>query len=579
MYEDSKQTNVSSLEEPTQEQPKSEEREEGIRRNPLTENNTNEIIDQNQGEPLQNQDHNKDKKAEVPKERKDSLKLRGEIKNEASTFLVDYNFDNMYSNNKYSTNFLQLFNFKRNVATIFTLTAEEEEQNTANLKVKSINANRFKLSELNLVKGFLFLATLSNIIQFSYDGYNRFLIRNRAALEDNKDNFFWYTFVFSNMGPQMFYICMGFLLGYVTLYNTQHREYSFKFLLTEFLMRIVRIVPIMWFAVFLYMKLFPYLFDGPLSGYYYKERINSCSDRTAWAGVMCLYSGFLPQSGMCFPQIMIWQGELFLFILGGLLMLFIIQTNLLKHRPLVYIMFFLLIAVAHVIKALVLLNMDLGENTKFADLYTNSEYRSNYYMKPYLVFSDYLIGMVVGMLFYDYINGKQIEKELEKGGSFDSGHLRPGKKNIFNTIERSHTASVLSMLAGIGFIFLGQWMYYVLPTDMSENTYIALITVKDTFFDIGLILYLLPLLVGKYYFFGGWLKENFFVYMSKLSFVAMLVAPFAIDLIILNFRTALYFATFYVIVWTASFTVLAYVGGMVIGGAFDVPFAKIVKMI
>lgn len=149
---------------------------------------------------------------------------------------------------------------------------------------------------------------------------------------------------------------------------------------------------------------------------------------------------------------------------------------------------------------------------------------------------------------------------------------------MYFKVQNSTLLCYVFLIAGIVLMYLGSTFFLVFNIT-NKPMMTILVTLKDSVFTIGFMLYLIPILTGRFYICGVWLKENFFVYMSKLTIVSMIVGPIVMDFIVKNFRSIMYFSTTYFSVWAATLIVSSYLVSMVICGMTEVTFNKILLSI
>lgn len=331
----------------------------------------------------------------------------------------------------------QIFNFKENLISIFTKTQLEEDPNSK-YKLLNHNSNFSKLNNLNVLKGFIFLATIAYIVSKSYEKFNNFIIRNSKEVENNKNNVFWYLFVYSNMYPQIYFSIWGFLSSYTILLNFKNNQFIVKNILKDFCIRL-RLIPLLSFLVYFYIKIVPYIINGPVSGYFFKESINKCTNNYEWISLLFFYSVFTSSTDQCFPQMWIYQSEMIFFIFSSLLLyIFLIKFKL---KKVFLILICIIVTCCTTIKFLVALEYSFNYKDKFADLFFDVSYKANFYYKPYLNFSDYMIGTLFGISYYNFGNAiktsKQIEVKIHENyfeGVNESLACKPKEDNQFNLL-------------------------------------------------------------------------------------------------------------------------------------------------
>lgn len=233
----------------------------------------------------------------------------------------------------------------------------------------------------------------------AYNSFTSFVIKNPEIKESNKESFIWYHFNFSNMYFQVLYSSFGFYFGYVCLYNATKNKFTVMSLIKNLLINKLRTLPLIWLLLFFYMRVFPYTISGPLSNYYYNSDKLKCSDNNNYYGVMFLYSIFnLNKNSDCFRQVSFFYSETIYFIISTLVMVVCIKK---KSKALFFILSLFIVVVGLVVKLFIIIQFDLGKNSRYADIF--NDINSNYLQyNVYSNISDYIIGMFFGIGYFKF---------------------------------------------------------------------------------------------------------------------------------------------------------------------------------
>ena len=181
--------------------------------------------------------------------------------------------------------------------------------------------------------------------------------------------------------------------------------------------------------------------------------------------------------------------------------------------------------------------------------------------------------MIFGLSYYSFASRIEDNETFVQDNQYNLLGSKLFYLDIFCSSENSFFVRFACWILGLVFLFIGTYLFIEITS--TNSVYIGLLVLKELFFSIGVMLYLTPILANRFYFVGGWIKEGFFVYLSKLTYSACVISSLVIYSIVFNFRSTLYFSSIYLMIWVLSFTTLSFLGGMVFTAAFEIPLLKV----
>jgi len=188
-----------------------------------------------------------------------------------------------------------------------------------------------------------------------------------------------------------------------------------------------------------------------------------------------------------------------------------------------------------------------------------AEFMFIYYL-IYVRCGPYFIGYLLGIFYAEY---KEDEKKNEESKT----------RTFFTQLKNVKLFYILCFLIGwaimLFFVFIVYWSYHSEWSLFGKVTYNVL---SRKFFTVGFLMACLPIMQGNLQFLGGWLGNDFFLPLSKVSFAVYVIHPFAIRFVYYNYRHSVYFEMSMLIVMAASFIVVVYILSFFVTAIFEVPF-------
>lgn len=463
---------------------------------------------------------------------------------EKSEFVQSASTSNASQNKEeYSNLFLHMFDITANVSFNFSM---------------DLGLPRFPAKQLRVFDG---LKTISlGVLAYSYS--IAFLedlpVKNPQQVKESSESFFWNILFNGSMAAEVFFVVSGFLCSFWAMKRLE----TVGDLALSILGRAIRLWPAFVFVFLFYWKIFPYMLDGPLSGYIVNKYLDSCD---SYWGFSMIFSNSLLNDSLCFNWGWAIENDLWFYALGVLLVL-----AYKKSTCVFYSLYGVSAIVSLTLEAVIISKYDLTQ--KPFDLWTNQNYKSYYYYRPYTRLCTYLIGVWFGVKYYEYVEHRQSLSESEPTGNC----VNIVMDSYFEKLRSSTGVSCLVYFIGLLLILLS---VFIVHGDLSSGFLFAYNLLSREFLALGIILLVSPLLVGRLHPLGGWLSESFFTNCSKVSLSVVLITPLVIQYIYFNLRTTYYYTTFYLFLWGTSFMVLAFVLAFVYSAVFEVPFIKLKRRI
>ncbi len=336
------------------------------------------------------------------------------------------------------------------------------------------------------------------------------------------------------------------------------RTASFFNIIAEILLRLLRIWPVYSLMFIFYWKYYIYFLDGPISGEQFNKELDSCDSQ--WPFMLTLvtnftYGIFEKYNSYCMGWFWYIPNDFQYCIIG----IFLIYSYA-RSETLFYILWTIIFSAFTVVEGLMISKYDVG--VTIVD-YSDPDYFKYFYFRLYTRAAPFFIGLLFGVIYSQYKHDDKNNQDTKT-------------RRFFNAIKESTGLSAVFYIIGLGLIltltFGVYWMY--------GNTYsfgfrfMYNILVKKLWV-LGLYMFALPLMLGNFYIFGGWLGASFFVPLSKLTFSVYIVHPLVVKYLILNSRTSIFITGHWIIMNGVSFIVASYGFAILVCGLFEMPFQNV----
>ena len=186
------------------------------------------------------------------------------------------------------------------------------------------------------------------------------------------------------------------------------------------------------------------------------------------------------------------------------------------------------------------------------------QYFELYYSKVFMRISPYLIGLICGIYYFEKIND-------------ENSLLYKSKNNFFIKIS-FYFGGLILMLS---IIFIGYFTYSkeysILLKKLNLLIRVFYNVLSRKLFVIGFFFFIIPLLHKSFYFLGGFVNNNCFIFLNKILFTTYLIHPLFIRFILLNARYQLYFEGWYFLLYGSSIVILSFIFGFIFSLLFEIP--------
>ena len=406
----------------------------------------------------------------------------------------------------------------------------------------------------------MFIVIFSSMITF-YTSYP-IPIRNPEGTMEYVRSFPWQFFFNNSVCYDILFFISAFYLSYKTINNS---ETSFLYSLKKILMKSLKYYPFYIIMFIIYWKFFIYLIDGPVGGYLFNNEIDSCNKNYPFILSMVpnLTLNFFSSEGTpyhCFLYSWFISNEFHFYIIGVIL-LYIYKKNYKVFYP---IFIFLFLSFCS-IEIFILYKYEYGVTFYEQHHKNHNNYIENYYTKLYTRITPFLIGLLCGIFYTNRHNSNS--------------------SNIITNINKSTLIQILllsiSYMIMLLIIFGVYFIYAQSHTEFVNNINLLFKVMINFLFRkiyvICLFLIMIPLLSGKLYYLGGYLSEDCFGYLNKITMAAYLISHLIIRYILLNARYQLYFDGWYFLFYGTATIALSYVIGFFMHFLFVLPFKNLKK--
>ena len=307
----------------------------------------------------------------------------------------------------------------------------------------------------------------------------------------------------------IFFVLSGFLLSYFLLIQLhKYKKVSF-FLL--YLHRVLRILPVMLIIIGIDYFLIPSINSSPTWKYYKQSMVTDC-DKNWWSNALFI-NNFYPNPNTCFGVGWYLANDMQFFIISPIIVYLYFKT---EKKFFFWIFSSICFVSVFLISFFIAKHYEFGLSP-FDPNNIKSDHNSfdDYYIRPYVRFSPYLQGIILGILYYQFKN------PLFKGDFMATGIVNAIDKNKF----------VQGCLVVCGFLIMITSVTIQLPVHenvLNDGIWSrdknALVMAYIRFsFTFGLALVMLPTLMGKIGFLNSLLSLSLFEPLSKLTYSGYLI--------------------------------------------------------
>ena len=419
----------------------------------------------------------------------------------------------------------------------------------------SINEN---LKAINGIKTItmIFIIYLSMIMIFTTYPIP---IRNPERTLEYVRSFIW-QFIFNNTYCyDIFFFISAFYLSYKFL-SKKNEKISFNFIILKIFHKFLKYYPVYIIIFLIYYFFFIYTLNGPISGYLFNNEIESCQEH--FPIIIFLLQDFtygafsgssINQNYLCYNWSWFPLSLLHYYFLGCILIYFY-----LRNKKRFYKFWFILFLFNFILEIFIFTFLNYGITYYELHMKNMKQYFELYYSKVFMRISPYLIGLICGIYYFEKIND-------------ENSLLYKSKNNFFIKIS-FYFGGLILMLS---IIFIGYFTYSkeysILLKKLNLLIRVFYNVLSRKLFVIGFFFFMIPLLQKSFYFLGGFVNNNCFIFLNKILFTTYLIHPLFIRFILLNARYQLYFEGWYFLLYGSSIVILSFIFGFIFSLLFEIP--------
>ena len=371
------------------------------------------------------------------------------------------------------------------------------------------------------------------------------------AVETVPERFFFQPVNNAFLSVDTFFVLSGLLLSYLSIREMERRKGKFPFVFF-YVHRVLRLSPAYYFAVFFSFKVLPYIGSGPL---WHLADVARC-EKYWWTNILYI-NNFYPTtfSDQCYGVTWYLANDMQFFIVSPIFLILLYHFWKIGLATIAGTML-ASIAVIGVLAGI----KNPNANLLIGQLADNGEGSTslgdfaftNIYEKPYCRINAYLIGIVLGFVFY---------KKFKVKPNF-----------WVNTWFYSGVWLVATLLsATIAFGQYKTWNGH--PFTKTEN--VMYFMFSRTVFSIGIALMIYACHNGFGGIINSFLSWSFWVPPSRLTFMAYLSHPIVLTLMYSTMRFRFIYTDYFLIVLVVSAVVLSYGLALVLAVTVEYPLANV----
>ena len=373
-----------------------------------------------------------------------------------------------------------------------------------------------------------------------------------------------YAFVYSStLAVDNFFLFSAFLMSHKFLRQLRDAARTphgirFKTFMLLYLHRLLRLYPVLFFALFYWWCILPYVGFAPNYGKIFHFQ-DSC--RSLWPYEIFWLNNFITQGqGACIGWTWYLANDMQMFIFCSFILL------LYFHHPKLGL---LLIGLVASISTIIIIIIAVTQNISASWMKFNFDYYDNYYTKPYCRINTYLMGLLLGIVYDSWINKK---------------------KNIVTRILHKMTKSnicinIIYIISAVILFNMLQMMYYLdkYYKSLTKAQDTAYLTLSRPAFTLGILLLILPTILGRG---GGALghvvklifAQKYYVGMSKLTYGIYVIHPQYVMIFVFALKTtmAMNVPVNFLLFW--AFMAVAFLTSLLVHMFIEGPILAIEKM-
>ena len=383
-------------------------------------------------------------------------------------------------------------------------------------------------------------------------------IRNPEGTLEYIRNFKWQITFNNNFSYDCLFLICGFTLAYKYSKTEHYNQKLIKYFLKKMLYKFIRCYPLYIIIFFIYWKLFPFILDGPVSGYLFNNEITSCNKTYPFLlallqDLIPLYSITNNYNYLCYNWTWFVSAMIHFYIIGYIMMMIYH-----KKRKLFWCVSIILLVSFCGIELYLLISNEYGITYYEKFILNKNNYYEKYFNKMYTNAFPFLLGIIFGVLYNN------------------------SKNNIILNTNRLFIGIILIISIIVNVIIIFSSFYaYSLSNEYFINDIPVFVKITYNFIvrkifvcNVYVILIISLNLKNLFCYIGGFLNAKFFAYVNKLTLGCILIQPIIIRYILLNARYQLYFDGWYILFYGMATFALSIIISMILSLLFQTPFKQ-----
>lgn len=341
----------------------------------------------------------------------------------------------------------------------------------------------------------------------------------------------WFQIIIGGVyAVDVFFYLSGFLGAYLMITKFEGKKFM-NFALIYF-HRFYRLVPNILLVTLFFMTFFQYFGSGPVWSFYSNMFMINCP-KYWWTNILFINTLYpVNQADVCIGWLWYLSHDMIFFIILPFQVLAYLFNRFAGYMTVLIILLMNLIVV---------ISLTYAHNISSSTI-SDPNYQKYIYFKPWSRAGAYQVGVLVGMLYYEYAKGNKPDGDRSKTGY-----------KIFKIVNLSAVVRYTCYVLGFGLIMFS--VFGATPEnrnlgaqDQNGKTLRYFPTSYNAFFNafsrpayvFGLALILAGPITGKGSFLQVFLGSRFYAPWAKLSFYSYLIHLFVFTWFLAQMRTTLY---------------------------------------